>query len=475
LASLLWSRNENVTLKQQTRALFALFLLLSPSSVLLGQAPSELEELRRLVQAQREQIQLQQQQLAAIEKRLEALAAAPATPKPSAIAAAPATPPAPPPVAVAKVEAPVQRTWYQKYSFRGYTQIRNSRLFADNPNLSCEQCDRSIGSNNNLFIRRARFILYGDVSDRIYIYFQPDFASTSGGLNFGQIRDLYFDIALDKKKEFRIRAGQSKVPYGFEAMQSSQNRLALDRNDGINSANPNERELGMFFYWAPDAIRKRFAYLVNSGLKGSGDYGVFGAGVYNGQGANRPEANNNMHYVARLTYPFQFKNGQIFEAGVQRYRGRAAITSDQRTAGIRYLSNYADQRTAGSFVLYPQPFGIQGEFNVGTGPEFVPGTRSVENKRLRGGYIQTMYMKKVHGQVLTPYARFHYYSGGKKFELDARRYLVRETNVGLEWQPNPSLEVVSEYVHSDRTYEDGRLMNNRQKGNLLRLQLQINY
>ena len=93
----------------------------------------------------------------------------------------------------------------------------------------------------------------------------------------------------------------------------------------------------------------------------------------------------------------------------------------------------------------------------------------MENKRLRGGYIQTMFMKKFRGQVLTPYARFHYYSGGKKFELDARRYIVREQNIGVEWQPNPSLEVVTEYVHSDRTYEDGRLMNNRQKGNMLRL------
>ncbi len=77
--------------------------------------------------------------------------------------------------------------------------------------MTCDQCDRSIGNNNGFFLRRARFVLSGDVSDRLYMYFQSDFASAAGNLNYGKIRDLYFDIALDKKKEFRIRLGQSKA------------------------------------------------------------------------------------------------------------------------------------------------------------------------------------------------------------------------------------------------------------------------
>ena len=84
-------------------------------------------------------------------------------------------------------------------------------------------------------------------------------------------------MALDSKKEFRFRVGQSKVTYGFENMQSSQNRLSFDRVDALNS------------YWASVAVRERFAYLVKSGLKGSGNYGIFGLGVYNGQTVNRAE------------------------------------------------------------------------------------------------------------------------------------------------------------------------------------------
>jgi len=125
--------------------------------------------------------------------------------------------------------------------------MRDNGIFASNDNYRCEQCDRSIGPNNNLFLRRARLVISGNVSDHVAVYIQPDFASASGtNLHFAQLRDAYFDLSFDKKKEHRIRAGQSKIPFGFEEMQSSQNRLDLDRTDALNSAFPNERDIGIF-------------------------------------------------------------------------------------------------------------------------------------------------------------------------------------------------------------------------------------
>jgi hypothetical protein len=186
-----------------------------------------------------------------------------------------------------------EKKWFETISVRGYSQIRYNGLLVTNPDLGCEQCDKSWGGDNGFFMRRMRVILYGQISPRVYVYIQPDFASSasSTGLHFGQIRDAYFDLGLDKENEFRLRVGQSKVPYGFENMQSSQNRPPLDRSDALNSAVSNERDLGVFFYWAPAAKRKLFSSLVKDGLKGSGDYGVFGLGIYNGQTANKPEAN----------------------------------------------------------------------------------------------------------------------------------------------------------------------------------------
>ncbi|TDO19304.1 porin [Pedobacter duraquae] len=368
--------------------------------------------------------------------------------------------------------------WYDTFSIRGYAQLRYNRLLETNPELKNEQGDKSWGDNGGLFLRRIRLVFYGQISKRVYFYLQPDFATagSSGNLNFGQLRDAYFDLGLDDKNEFRIRLGQSKIPYGFENMQSSQNRLPMDRADGTNSAFVNERDLGAFFYWAPKKIRARFDMLVKQGLKGSGDYGVFAFGLFNGQTANKPEANNQQHWVTRFTYPIAIGK-QIVEASIQGYTGAYNVTESQTSKGVKVKAdrNYLDQRVAASFILYPQPFGIQAEYNVGKGPTYNKATDSIEVKNLNGGYVTLSYLTKIKKQVLIPFARAHYYNGGKKHELDARAYDVKELEIGLEWQPVKQFELVCQYTMSSRRFEDHELQDNLQKGNLLRLQAQVNF
>ena len=368
--------------------------------------------------------------------------------------------------------------WYEKINIRGYVQVRYNRLLETNSSLKCEQCDKSWGENGGFFIRRTRVIFSGQVNERVYFYIQPDLASapSSTSLHFAQLRDAYFDIGADKKNEFRFRVGQSKVPFGFENMQSSQNRLPLDRNDALNSALANERDLGVFFYWAPTKIRKRFSSFISEGLKGSGDYGVFGFGAYNGQTANKPELNNELHYVARLTYPFEIGN-QTIEPSIQAYTGNFVIPSDQLSAGVKVRKDrsYLDQRAAASFVLYPKPFGIQAEYNFGKGPQFNPATDSIESKDLSGGYATLCYLFKYKKQMFYPFVRMQQYKGGKKHELDARSYDVKELELGLEWEPNKNFELVAMYTFSERRFEDFKLQDNFQKGRLLRLQAQINF
>jgi hypothetical protein len=368
--------------------------------------------------------------------------------------------------------------WYDKISIRGYMQVRYNRLLETNGQLRCDQCDRSWGENGGFFIRRARVILFGQVHKQVYFYIQPDFASSPSttALHFGQIRDAYLDVGVDKKNEYRFRIGQSKVPFGFENMQSSQNRLPLDRADPLNSALSNERDLGVFFYWAPEKIRKRFSSLVNEGLKGSGDYGVFGFGVFNGQTANRPELNNQQHVVARVSYPFEIGN-QIIEPSIQGYTGQYVIPDDQISTGTKVVKDksYIDQRLAASFVVYPQPFGIQAEYNIGKGPEFNPATDSIEARDLTGGYATLNYMLRVKNHLIYPFFRAQYYNGGKKFELDARSYTVNEYELGVEWQPMKNFELVVQYTMSKRRFEDFRRQNNTQEGSLLRVQAQLNF
>ena len=169
------------------------------------------------------------------------------------------------------------KPWYEKMSLRGYSQIRFDRSIqwdreeADPWMFS----DRFINGNaENFGIRRARLIFSSDVSDHLFVYIQPEFAgSTSPSSNstyFAQLRDLYGDVYIDKTKVHRFRVGLSKVPYGWENMQSSQNRVPLDRAVSINTGvSPNERDLGVFYYFTPVAKQKLLKELVDGGLKGS--------------------------------------------------------------------------------------------------------------------------------------------------------------------------------------------------------------
>lgn len=377
-----------------------------------------------------------------------------------------------------KEPAAKKSKWYDNISIRGYMQVRYNRLFETNPNLKCEQCDKSWGENGGIFIRRARLVFYGQVHPRVYFYIQPDLASapSTNSQNFAQIRDAYVDLGLDKDNEYRLRLGQSKIPFGFENMQSSQNRLPLDRNDALNSGIANERDLGGFFYWAPKKIRKLFSELVSEGYKGSGDYGVLGFGAFNGQTANRPEQNNSLHLVGRLSYPFSI-GSQVIEPGIQAYTGKYVVTADQVTSGVGVLPgrNYRDERVAATFVLYPKPFGIQAEYNIGRGPEYNKVTDSIELQSLKGGYATLNFLIRSGKQLIYPFARLQYYDGGKKHETDARSYTVNEYELGVEWQPVKNFEFVAMYTISKRRFEDGKLKNNTQQGSLLRLQAQLNF
>jgi phosphate-selective porin len=371
----------------------------------------------------------------------------------------------------ASTPPPAAKQWYEKLSLRGYTQIRYNRLLETNPQLKCEQCDKSWGDNGSFFVRRARLILSGDVHDRVFVYIQPDLASEN--LHLLQVRDLYFDLFLTANREYRLRFGQSKVPFGWENLQSSSNRLMLDRGDAINSAAPNERDLGLAFYWAPAEVRKRFKMLVDSGLKGSGDYGVFGIGAFNGQAANKPEANNNRMMVGRVTYPFLLDSGQFFEVGAQAYGQEFVVSSV--SSGVSGARNQRDARAAVSAIWYPQPFGLQAEWTSGVGPAYDRLANAITNQHLSGGYVSAMWRHAAEGSSITPFVRYQKFDGGKKQEQDARYYQLRDWEFGVEWQPFPAFELTAEYTISDRLTRDAAKPNNDQSGNLVRIQAQFNY
>ncbi len=368
--------------------------------------------------------------------------------------------------------------WYERIQLRGYAQFRYNRTLETNEKYACSTCDTSIGKNQGFFMRRARLTFFGDVTDRVFIYIQPDYAQTAtNGVtagtgtqnqNFLQIRDAYFDYALDSDKEFRIRTGISKVPYGYDNLQSSGNRAALDRTDAINNAAPNERDLGVFLMYAPTNVRKIFKELTSNNLKGTGDYGMFAIGVYNGQTLNRGEQNEDLHRVARATYPWKTASGQYYEASVAAYEGKfdTDLTANQ--------SNTYDQRSVASFVMYPQPFGFIAEYNVGQGPEFSVGKGTITKKNLKGGYAQVNYQYQHNSHRFFPYVRYQEYDGGRKLD-NAARVFVSEVEAGTEWQPNPAVELTVAYGKGTRLRQASLTDKQNESGSLVRLQAQFNY
>ena len=366
-----------------------------------------------------------------------------------------------------------EKKWYDRIKIGGYTQFRQGAgLSGDFANLASPG-DKAIEKDTNFFIRRARLVFQGEVSDHLKLYMQTEFAGGTVG-----VRDMYGDIYFDKKKEFRIRPGLSKIPNSFELLQSSRHRLALERADALSSGVRNERDTGIFFYWTPKHIQERFSFL-RKGLKGSGDYGVIGFGAYTGQGINKRDKNDNVHLAARVTYPFQFSNGQIFETGVYGYTGKfVPKVGTNADAGI--LANptfnkkgYRDERIGVHAILYPQPFGLQSEWNWGQSPQLSADLTQIESGNINGGYVQAMYKIDNRWGTWIPYVKWQKYNGAEKDTTNTPFSRVRETEVGIEWQVNDQIELVAAYANMERT--NVKTLHHVKNANIMRFQLQWKY
>lgn len=414
-----------------------------------------------------------------------------------------------------------KKHWTGHVNIRGYVQNRVTAMMGsdgdDATNPVDLWADRSVGTDDsinaskNFLIRRARVIIFGDFGDRLSYYIQPDLASSpaSGTNHFAQLRDAYGDVYITKDRVHRLRVGQSKVPYGFENLQSSSNRLSMDRADALNSAVKDERDIGAFYYYTPTDIQALFDDINKQGLKHSGNYGMVGAGFYNGQGANRDDVNDNWHFVARATYPWKTESGQIYEVGIQGYTGDYVVSTSRynstggagvsttannavsKTPGIedgangQYRNGFKDERAGISLMMYPQPFGLQAEWNWGRTPGLDLASNTIKQQSLNGGYVQAMYkidnfqFLDTNG-TLIPYVKWQYFDGYNKAESNAPKNNVNDWELGVEWQIAPEVELMAEYHHMKRNnLVTGNRANTQDyqsfDADALRVQLQYNF
>ncbi len=390
---------------------------------------------------------------------------------------------------------PRETPWYEKLSIDGYTQFRHTEQMNDAAYLTGGlPADRSVDPNQSLIIRRGRFKLSGDFG-RVYLYTQWDVAASvdsGSSRNFGlQTRDIYADIALDEAKEHRIRAGVSKVPYGWVNLQSSQNRLQMERPEALNSAVEGERDQGIYYMYANTEDRALFKSLVKDGYKGSGDYGVFTAGFYSGAGLNRADNNGEVHSIVRYSKPWVAASGQMYEAGIGAYAGRFKVTTDLTSAvskatldaNINALDKrdladgFVDRRAAATFIMYPQPWGIEAEWTTGQGPQLNAQRTAITTQSLHGGYVMINYRHKYGEQSeFIPYVRWNYFDGARKFATNAPQMCVNEIDLGFEWQWRKEVELQLQYTLADERSNTSTTAPTVISGSRrLALQLQFNY
>jgi hypothetical protein len=463
-----------------------------------AQTVEELQQQINELKAMVAQLQAAQSKTASPQESQEAVPAAiaPTANAPTANAPAPAASQAtaslPQLAAAPNAEAPAaagpaiirSKPWFERLRLRGYTQIRVNQIISGDSTAPAGVSrlrsvhDSGISDRSNFTFRRLRLVLQGDLNDHVSLYFQPDFATNVVNQGAGerregftQIRDAYIDIYPFEDRSFRLRFGQSKVPYGWENLQSSGRRLALDRTDAINSAVPGERDIGIVAYYTPAHVQRIWDRLSADGQKLFGNYGAFGLALYNGQGINKLETNNGLMQIAMATWPIEIGD-QVVEFGGSVMRNR--VQPELRSGGPSPVS-YAEERAVVHAILYPQPFGLQAEWNWGKGPEFDTASQTIQTKNLQGGYIQGMVrVRRSAIGPFMPFARWQHYRGGWKAALNAPRLETDELELGVEFQPMPPLELTLSYGHAKRREADER-RTGQAEGDILRAQLQWNY
>lgn len=400
--------------------------------------------------------------------------------------------------AIEKRDADSSRSPFNdRFQIRGYLQTRYTQMLGGDEGIDLWS-DRSVGDRNSLggadknyLIRRARLVFQGDVGERLSFYIQPDFASSANTTgNVAQMRDAYGDVYLTTNRVHRLRIGQSKVPFGWENLQSSSNRLALDRVDALNSAVRDERDLGVFYYYTPVRVQSLFSEINSEGLKHSGNYGMFGLGLYNGQGANRGDRNDDHHVVARLSYPWKLASGQFVEAGIQAYSGKyvpstgayRAMNDSSLTPLVAddYRFGFDDERIGVSVIWYPQPLGLQAEWNWGTTPGLDLATNSILEQDLEGGYVQAMFKIDHAFGTFMPFVKWQSFDGFSKAQTNAPESHVDDVEIGLEWLIAPELELAAVYHLMRRNNlvtgnRAGRVDYEAFDAEALRLQVQFNF
>jgi phosphate-selective porin OprO/OprP len=247
----------------------------------------------------------------------------------------------------------------------GYVQIN----FEDGDVSAFEGRFGQTALKDRFRLRRARINLTGDFAENFDFKVEGDFEN-SDGLNANRTAFAATDIFINWHQFpwAQVKAGQWKAPFGLEQLTPDPSLIIIERSLPTGAITP-ERQIGVQLWGKP------FANV----WPGEKDLLTYYAGIFNGNGRNTTNNdNNNFMYVGRLeSMPFE---GEIFRQNSSLKFGADVLNSrDDAGTNISQSLNLlvnadgslspfvlpgADERTAWSVDAWFNlgPFDLIGEY-----------------------------------------------------------------------------------------------------------------
>lgn len=317
-------------------------------------------------------------------------------------------------------------------------------------------------------VRRARINVTGDFAQQFDFKLEGEFAqsdvtltvrdATGRTLAANSTRTAFGGLDLfvnwHQFREFQIKAGQYKAPFGFEQLSADTRLFTLERSQVTSALTP-ERQLGVQIWGKPLA----------SAFPEQKDLLTYYAGIFNGNGRNI-SVNDNDQYMFAGRLELQPWKGKISEAEAWLKFGGNAISSRDASGTVlspagtlrvnsdgslsTFVAPSSAERTGYGFdaLFHFGPFDLIGEYlsesyEAHTAPGF-PGFRA------DGFYVQGTYFiipKKL--QLFTKYESFN---PGQVANDD-----ITSVTGGLNYYIHgDELKIMAHYIH---TWSDFRKNN----------------
>lgn len=292
--------------------------------------------------------------------------------------------------------------------------------------------DAAADPETDFRMRRARLKLEAPVSEMAALTLQIDATRTV------ELKDAYLDLGRPTDN-WRLRLGQSKVPFMYEVLESSSSRLEPERTALAGTLFPGERDLGAWAY---------LKNVLGDGIPGA----TLDVGFQNGAGANTADNNDNKDIVARLRLPI------------------GGAPPDKTTeADSIYVGYLKGELTDKSSVTTDKNF-LGGGLSKLFGPVWLRGEAvggEISGKDFFGWYAHGAY--EIPNTKGTIFARYEQFDENR----DASDDLYRNTTIGYQHMIDTKTRVIAAYEIRDP--DAGYSKFAKTNGNMATLRLQVKY